>query len=876
MANEAARQQWTPESWQRARVLLASLIELPAEQRSAFLDSSCSDDANLRLCLEDLLRAHEATEAQHFESFSEELGSNLAKAGFVQAVIGRRIGTYRVEAEIGHGGMGSVYRAVRADAAYEKRVAIKLVDRSLSRRSAELFRHERQILANLEHPNIARLLDGGTHEDGSPFLVMEFVEGETVTRYCDTNCLSIEHRLALFQKICSAVHFAHQNLVIHRDIKPANILVTQEGEPKLLDFGIAKIAGGEGETQTMGAMTPAYASPEQLSGLAVTTSTDIYSLGLLLYEILTGRYAYERFTSPVLRQRAILETDPERPSQAIRRAEVENGVVKSEWISASRQLPIEKLSKRLEGDLESIVAKAIRKEPDQRYSSVAQFSEDISRHLRGEPVIAHHGNFIYRCNKFVRRHTVGVAAGLAMLAVIVVGLALIVRAERRARVEQAIAEQRFNDVRKLANSLIFEVHDSIRNLPGATGARKLIAQRAQEYLDDLASQRSSDPALLSELAGAYRRLASVLGNTLDANTGNSDRALQDYRRALQLRQDVAKLRPSDVQAQCDLAQSYLDVALLSSTTDKGEQGDDYLNKAIGMLEPLAAANPQNEKVQYGLAKGIERKAGALAEYGKLDEARAYYERDLGMYESLMNSYPQNDEYRTEVSFAHKHLGGLLATQREPDQLRAGFDQYKQALVLDEELLKASPQDGNLRYAITFTYSDMGYILGNLGDIDGAIGYYQKAFAIRSALAAADPQDTRARGGLANTYAYLANLMVRKGLLRDALDDQKQSFELRKALSEQDPSNARKRLVMAKSQADVGEIYSTIAFNSHTSSKERIEHCRQAEFWYRSGLPELEKHKGEFVRNEAGYVESTQKALDRCIAITSPTSSALHR
>lgn len=875
MSGEAARPEWTPEAWRHARELLATLIELPEEARSRFLDSSCGQDLQLRRQLEGLLRAHEATAAADLEGlhFSHEF--EMARARIVGSVIGKRVGAYQVEAEIGHGGMGAVYCAVRADDSYKKRVAIKLVNRGLlSRRSAELFRHERQILADLEHPNVARLLDGGTDQDGSPYLVMEFVEGETITKYCDTHRLSIEERLALFQKICAAVHFAHQNLVIHRDIKPANILVTREGEPKLLDFGIAKIVGSETDTQTMGAMTPAYASPEQLSGLAVTTSTDIYSLGLVLYEILTGRYAYERFTSPAQRQRAILESDPDRPSQAIRQISVENqGGARSEQISRLRRLAVDKLSKRLEGDLESIVAKAIRKEPDQRYSSVAQFSEDISRHLRGEPVIAHQGTFIYKCHKFVRRHTLAVATALCVIALVISGVALIIRAERRARAEKAIAEQRFNDVRKLANSLIFEVHDSIRNLPGATAARELIAQRAQEYLDDLASQRSSDPALLSELAGAYRRLASVLGNNLDANSGNSDRALQDYRRALELRQAVGKLSPSSLRAQCDLAQSYLDVALLSSATGASGQLHDYLNQAIVILEPLARANPQDERVQYGLAKALERKAGALAEEGKLDDARAYYQRGLRIYQQLMDSHPQNDDYRTEVSFAHKHLGGLLATQHEPDQLRTGFEQYKQALAFDEELLKTNPQDGNKRYAITFTYSDMGYILGKLGDIDSAISYYQKALAIRRALAAADPQDTRARAGLANTFGYLANLMLRKGRLVEALEDEKQSFELRKALSEKDPSNARKRLAMAKSQADVGEVYSKLAFDARTDSKIRAGYCHQAEGWYRGGLPELEKHKSEFIRDEVGYVESTQRALDRCLALTSPTKAA---
>src|SRR5579884_1757390 len=341
MPGEAARPEWTPEAWRHARELLATLIELPEEERGRFLDSSCGDDLVLRRQLEELLQAHEATSAVDLDRPDFVDGFEVGPFRVAHALIGRRIGAYRIEAEIAHGGMGTVYRAVRADDTYQKRVAIKLVDRAmLSRRSTELFRHERQILANLEHPNIARLLDGGTHEDGSPYLVMEFVEGETITRYCDTHRLSIEQRLALFQKICSAVHFAHQNLVIHRDIKPANILVMREGEPKLLDFGIAKMIGSDAETQTMGAMTPAYASPEQLRGELVTTASDIYSLGLVLYELLTGRYAYERFTSPARRQEAILYEDPERPSEVVKRASSDPTQLS---IGSLRQLTIDKL-----------------------------------------------------------------------------------------------------------------------------------------------------------------------------------------------------------------------------------------------------------------------------------------------------------------------------------------------------------------------------------------------------------------------------------------------------------------------------------------------------------------------------------------------------
>ena len=878
MPNEAAKAEWTPERWRQVREILATLIETPAEERERFLARSCGPDTSLRLQVEELLQAHQATEAQDLDRPALSYGPGIAAMRAFGRLDGQLIGAYRVEAEIAHGGMGTVYRAVRADEAYKKRVAIKLVDRSvLSRRSAELFRHERQILANLEHPNIARLLDGGTREDGSPYLVMEYVEGETITKYCDAHCLSIEDRLKLFKKICSAAHFAHQNLIIHRDLKPANILVTSEGEPKLLDFGIAKIVTDESAsmTQTIGAMTPAYASPEQLCGQPVTTATDIYSLGLVLYELLTGRYAYERFTSPAQRQQAILESDPDRPSRVVFRQQFEpRDAASAEQICALRQLSPERLAKRLEGDLESIVAKAIRKEPEQRYSSVAQFSEDISRHLQGKPVIAHQSTLAYRGRKFVRRHRFGVATAALVFVLIATGLILIVRAERQARAQQALAERRFNDVRKLANSLIFEVHDSIQSLPGATAAKKLIAQRAQEYLDSLAAESRSDPALLRELAAAYRRLAGAMGDVLDANTGESAGALRNYRLAAELREAVVALTPSSVDARRELAQSYLDLGHMIADTSEKAKAPDYLEKALRILEPLAATNPQDRKVQYELAKALERKAGSLAEEGKLEEARANYERSLPIYQALMDEDPKNEDYRTEVSFSHKHLGGLLATEHQREKLVEGFQHYRAALALDEELLKADPQNARKRYAITFTYSDMGYITGNLGDIDGALGYYRKAFEIRSALAKEDPQDTRARSGLGNTYEYMSWLLAKKGRLKEALEDQKQAFQIRKTLSETDPANDSKRFRAAISEAKLGEAYVTLAFDVHKTSQQRSNLCQQAESYLQHAIPELAKHKGELVRSEAGFMEEAQKASERCSARATPRSAGM--
>ncbi|HEU5235318.1 MAG TPA: serine/threonine-protein kinase [Terriglobales bacterium] len=858
MASEAARQQWTPEGWQHARVLLATLIELPPEQRAAFLESSCSDDANLRLHLEDLLRAHEATEAQHFEKFSEELGSNLAAAGFVQPVIGRRIGAYRVEAEIGHGGMGSVYRAVRADEAYEKRVAIKLVDRGLSRRSAELFRHERQILANLEHPNIARLLDGGTHEDGSPYLVMEFVEGETITRYCDSHRLSIEQRLALFQKICSAVHFAHQNLVIHRDIKPANILVTPEGEPKLLDFGIAKIVGNDAETQTMGAMTPAYASPEQLRGELVTTATDGYSLGLVLYELLTGRYAYERFTSPARRQQAILQDDLERPSQAVKRASSDQSLLS---IGALRQLTMEKLAQRLGGDLESIVAKATAKSPEARYSSVAQFSEDIARHLRGEAVIAHQNTLVYRWVKFVRRHRAGAAAAVLVCLLFMVGLALVVRADRKAEAERAMAERRFDDLRSLASSLMFEIHDSIRDLPGATPARKLVVSKALQYLDTLSKDASTDLSLQRELATAYQRIGDVQGGSTDANLGDTQGAIESYRKSLQIRESIARMRPHDPQAKEELADIYDRVGSMAANARDYPQALASYGKSLELLQQLPNAKT-NPRILNQVAGDYYYLGMALSDSGDSAGAVENELRSISIRESLK---PKDARARqaTQLRLAGSYgtVAQMLRDQRDFDR---ALRYQRKAVSTISELAASEPQNQTYLRYLGQGNMYLGRILNEMGDPRGALTAYRKGALTLESIRRADPLNDSVLQDLAYFYAQLGELEINEGEVSSGVK------HLRSATSTWDKEvrndSSDKSAIAARGEVylEAGRAYSTLALRSKSLAQTR-------QLWQqaRTNLHESMKmwkqleSQHAVISNERDAPQATAKALAKC-------------
>jgi serine/threonine protein kinase len=498
----------------------------------------------------------------------------IPASSYDSAPIYTTIGPYRIERELGRGGMGVVYLASRSDNQYYKQVAIKLLHASMqSEDILRRFRSERQILASLEHPNIARLIEGGSAAHGEPYIVMEYVRNALpLHRYCREHDLGLAERVRLFQKVCAAVQYAHAHLVIHRDLKPSNILITEEGEVKLVDFGIAKLMlpsfwpQDAPQTQTgMQAMTPEYASPEQVRGEAIGVASDVYTLGVLLYELLAGDLPFRREeeNNILTLMRRVLEEEPVRPS--------------------TRALPDTRLARELEGDLDNIILMALRKEPDRRYSSAEQLSEDLRRYLSGLPVKARPATFSYRSSKFLLRNRALVAAAALLLTSLVGGIVSTTRqatraeslrrvaedqsklaqsqateaARQRQRAEalaslaqlnQRIAEQRAiegerqrllavaraSDVRKIAGDLIFKVDEQVRHLNGSVQARRTIAETASLYLERLVKESAGDAQLLTELASNYVNVSRVYRSKSGANLGDTASAEKSLRRAAEL------------------------------------------------------------------------------------------------------------------------------------------------------------------------------------------------------------------------------------------------------------------------------------------------------------------------------------------------------
>ena len=585
--------------WQRIEEAVCTATELPVAERAKWLDEFCGTDAELRAEIDSLLDA--VPSVDQFLEHSAAVYAHSLMQDQIDQSMPARIGQYRILREIGRGGMGIVYLGEREDE-FKQQVAIKLVKRGLDTEEIlRRFRNERQILASLNHPNIAKLFDGGMTEDGLPYFVMEYIEGDPLTKYSAQHQLSINERLQLFGLACAAVQHAHQNLIVHRDLKPSNILVTRDRQVKLLDFGVAKLLTADSDghatvTQRgQGVMTPQYASPEQIRGLIVTTATDVYSLGVVLYELLTGVKPYEvRDSSFEELLRTISETQPVKPSEAVRDTETRGlGDSEREGFAASPRHRV--TASGLKGDLDNIVLMALRKDPERRYKSVEQLSEDLHRHLEGLPVIARRDTLQYRVSKFAARNKLAVAATAVIMFAIIGGAIVSIWQARVAAKERSEAQQeeaKAEQLNKFLQSILFAAS------PEEKGKDAKVIDVVRDAAERVKTEFSNQPALKAQAL-------LTIGTTYNT-LGLGDEAIAILREALRLNSDLYG-EDSKEAAAC-----MINLSLPLMNNNKLDESEALVQKGIAIERRLA---PNSKEL-----------AGGLSVLGELYVRRGSYDR----------------------------------------------------------------------------------------------------------------------------------------------------------------------------------------------------------------------------------------------------------
>jgi serine/threonine protein kinase/tetratricopeptide (TPR) repeat protein len=737
----------------RVEQVFNHVADLPVEARNRYFHEQDIEPA-IRREVEAIVGFDSGSRLSLQENIS--LVATRALAQFEPAVM--RCGAYELEDLLGCGGMGSVYLARRVDGEVTQRVAIKLLRPGSDEPTArQRFLQERQILASLNHRNIARLLDAGHREDGQPYLVMEYVEGTTIAEYASD--LSVRQKIALILKVCAPVGYLHRNLVVHRDLKPANILIDIEGEPKLLDFGIAKMLDltGDSTVTSRWILTPDYASPEQLAGLPITTASDIYSLGAVLYRLLTN-------TSP-----ASFAADAGAKGRAA---------------SYGRVVPPGKLASELRGDLEAILMKALRPEPQDRYTSVEQFSDDLVNYLQSRPIRARKGDTWYRARKFLRRRWLPASAAAITVAGLSAGLVV-------ADHERAIAQRRFNDVRQLANVFLFDFERSLRNVPGTLDARELVASTSQRYLKQMAAESRYDPTLEREIAESYERLADIEqsiqsgGGKSSSDTESLLRAIEIHRRLGDDRAKNSVLRRKYIDLVSVLGYRYQDernateaarwtdqaidlsekwvaaephnadalaaatAAFMRGATTKEVNGQiavalHSLDKSTAYGERALAAAPNDQTISFALSEAYVISCDLLVDVGSYSEALIYAQRSLQLIEPLSAQHPDDSRFRMMLVNANSAVG--IAERRlgetDPAHLQRAVPSLRRAFELAKEVMHADPRNVQSKDNFIVHSSRLGLLFVSMKKLDGAIRAYEDASDVARQLVVADPKSRR--------------------------------------------------------------------------------------------------------------------------------------
>ncbi len=767
----------SPERWQQVKSIVAEAIEADPLDRSRLIADRCGEDLELRKEVGSLLPYAAATTA----TIGDLTGpAQPIVAG--EALIGHPIGPYKIEKLLGEGGMGSVYLAYREVEGYAMPVAIKIIRLStLSDYARHRFRRERQILARLSHPNITRLLDGGVTADGLPYLVTEYVEGVPLDEYVATVKPPLRNRLALFLDLCSALAFAHRSLVVHGDIKPNNVLVSADGVPKLLDFGIARLLDPDSTTITQTAsiaLTPAWASPEQLRGDPASIPADLYCLGRVFYELIAGRPPF-----------ALNGRTPRQIAEII-----------------SGQIPLPSTisgNRALAGDLDNIAIKAIDAEAVGRYSSADQFAEDIRRHLESRPILARRPTLFYRAGKFARRNRAGFVAAVAISLALTVGIGLTLWQARIAHSNAQLAIRHAEGVRKLANSFIFELDDTVAEFPGATKTRAAIMKAAVDYLDRLAADSTGDRSLRQELAVAYMKIADIQGRPGSANLGNTAAALEAYRRARQLWETLARESPDDDGLRVDLADLYVRISAVQRLMGNFQDALEYDRKALAVRKTLFEKEPGNLANMRGLAQTHNDLAISLWQIGDTVGTMEGRRHAIQLFEKLVAANPKSVTDRRGLALSRARFGGVLL---ESGDHKAALREFTEALALEKQLIEEQPANAQIRLSYATASRSLGRALAHTGDPAGALPLLEQARSNIKVIALADPNDVRVLSLLAGTRVSIGKTLLQLRRPKEALGHVQWALEKRERLADASPLNAGARGEIAEAHAVLGDIH----------------------------------------------------------------------
>lgn len=774
--------------WSEIKRIFNDVVDLSADARASFFAENCADQEII---------------AEVGKLINSDLkAETLDGVDFSRNEISRpqEIGNYKILEEIGSGGMGAVFLAIRED--LQKRVALKIIKYDFSSKQLKRrFENERRILAALEHQNIARLLDGGSTANGLPYFVMEYVEGEELLTYCHNRQLAIDERLEIFRKICTAVSYAHSKLIVHRDLKPSNILISSDGEPKLLDFGISKLLDENSFEQdrtatALGMMTPNYASPEQFRGEPASTATDVYSLGVILFELLTGNLPYRLKNKPIDEvARIIGNVEAARPSSVFNHSRRVTANEKKPLLSEEMQLV-----KKLRGDLDNIILKSLRKEASERYASVEKFSEDIRRYLEGLPVTARPATYGYLASKFIQRNKLPVASASFGTVALIGGIAATLWQSFQANKQKNLAEKRFSEVRQLANNVLFKYHDAIENLPGSTAARELLINDATRYLDNLASETYGDFELEEELANAYLKIGDVQGRVFHPNLGNSDNALLNYRKSLKLFEKLRLQQPQNVSILRAMFVLCENCILLSVRRADWQNLQKIAKKCFEVADRLIEIEPHNSDFQ-ALKVRSYLSLGEMVEFteGYAGQIEIYREGYL-LAKSLLDKNPDDipiirifitleQRIATQTEYWCDTLREAGSPEKEilsklRDAYRIHLDTLERCLLMSKEL----PHNTTISRSVGCTLNNVGSALARLGEGGESLQHTRRALERFTNIAALDPQNKEAQRDVADGFQYVGMSYAALGDYQSAVKNYLNALEKLKPLTGTDAAN----------------------------------------------------------------------------------------